>query len=371
MKALVTGGAGLIGSHVVDLLLERGYEVKILDSLEKPAHLNGKPAWIPKDAEFILGDMRDQDAIDRALQGVDYVFHQAAAGGFTPEMSKYFHVNAVGTALLLELIRDKGYPVKKVVVASSQAIYGEGKYECPEHGAIYPEPRPIEQMLHRQWELRCPRCNAVLKGLPTDEVRIDPRTPYAMSKNSEESIAINAGKFYGVNTAALRYSVTYGPRQSISNPYTGVCSIFSTRILNDLPPIVYEDGHQTRDFIYVRDVAEANLLVAEREDALYEAYNVGTGKATSVLEFIQTLASLYGREVKPVLNAEFRPGEVRHLFADGTKLRSLGWEPKIPLKEGLARYRDWITTQGDIKEYFTEAEALLKKMQVVRKSYDA
>jgi dTDP-L-rhamnose 4-epimerase len=189
-----------------------------------------------------------------------------------------------------------------------------------------------------------------------------------MSKYAQEMIAIHVGRAFGIPTVALRYSVTYGPRQSIFNPYTGVCSIFSTRLLNDLPPVVYEDGQQTRDFIYVEDVARANLLVADRDEATYQVYNVGTGRPTSVLRFIQLLADLYGKPATTIQRGEFRPGEVRHLFADNSRIRALGWAPTVPLEEGLRRYADWITRQKDIREYFSEAEALMKRTQVVRQS---
>ncbi|MBU1152628.1 NAD-dependent epimerase/dehydratase family protein [bacterium] len=368
MKALVTGGAGLIGSHLVDLLLERGFEVRILDSLVKPTHLKGKPPWIPKEAEFILGDMRKMEDVDKALEGVDYVFHQAAEGGFMPEVSKYVHANCLGTAILLELIIKK-HPVKRLVVASSQAVYGEGKYSCSTHGPINPNLRAMNQLAKREWEVKCPFCNLDLKPLPTDEnSHIGAETTYAITKYTQERLVIGLGKGYDIPTVALRYSVTYGPRQSIFNPYTGVCSIFSTRMLNNLPPIVYEDGYQTRDFIYVRDVAEANLLVAEKDEAIHQVFNVGTGEQTTVLKLIQTLAHKYNLEIKSLMKNEFRPGEVRHLFADNSKLKALGWKPKITIEEGVDRYVEWIKTQSDIKEYFTEAEEQLKKMKVVMKT---
>ncbi len=368
-KALVTGGAGLIGSHIVDQLIARGDEVRILDNLSKPTHLLGMPDWVPAQAEFILGDVRNRHDWERALDGVDLVFHQAAAGGFMPEVATYFHTNAVGTALLFEVIRDRPRPPRKVIVASSQAVYGEGKYFCDTcQAARYPAPRLDDQLIEGRWEMACPLCGHNMRPIPTDEARVDPRTPYAMSKYAQEMIALHVGRAFGIPTVALRYSVTYGPRQSIFNPYTGVCSIFSTRLLNDLAPVVYEDGQQTRDFVYVEDVARANLLVADRDEANYQVYNVGTGRPTSVLRFIQLLADLYGKPATTIQRGEFRPGEVRHLFADTSRIRALGWAPSVPLEEGLRRYAAWITRQKDIREYFSEAEALMKRTQVVRQS---
>jgi dTDP-L-rhamnose 4-epimerase len=368
LKALVTGGAGLIGSHIVDLLIQKGHQAVILDNLAKPTHLKGRPGWINPQAEFIQGDVRSQEDLRRALEGVDWVFHQAADGGFTNAISHYFSNNSLPTAALYELLRDRrdsSHPVQKVVTASSQAVYGEGKYACPEHGPAYPEPRPIEQLQRGEWEMACPVCKKPMAGIPIDESHVNPLTPYALSKYMNEILALNLGKLYGIPTVALRYSLTYGPRQSLFNPYTGITSIFSTRILSGKPPVIYEDGRQTRDFIFVEDVARANLLAAENEAANYQAFNVGTGIATTVREFVDLLDQTYLRQVQPVLRGEFRPGDFRHLTTEASKLRSLGWTPQVPLVEGLRRYAAWIQGYGTVEEYFSEAERLLKETQVI------
>jgi dTDP-L-rhamnose 4-epimerase len=271
--------------------------------------------------------------------------------------------------VLFELLRDK-HPVKKVVTASSQAVYGEGKYRCPYHGPQYPLPRPIEQMKARDWDLHCPHCYRPMAGVPIDERHVNPLLPYAMSKYMNEILALNLGKLYNIPTVALRYSLTYGPRQSLFNPYTGVCSIFSTRILNNKAPVVYEDGRQTRDFVFVEDVARANVLVAERDEANDQVFNVGTGVATTVLEFVSLLARTYGREhIQPELRADFRPGDFRHLSTDAARLRALGWAPQVPLAEGLRRYAAWITTFASVEEYFSQAEQQLKATRVVLQSH--
>jgi dTDP-L-rhamnose 4-epimerase len=341
--------------------------VRILDSLARPTHLKGIPNWIPPEADFMLGDVRNREDLDQALQDVDWVFHQAADGGFTSAISHYFTNNSLPTAVLYELIRDK-HAVRKVVVASSQAVLGEGRYACPEHGAFAPRPRPVEQLAVRDWEHHCPECGAAMPGIPNDESQVDPFLPYAMSKYWNEMLALNLGKLYQVPTVALRYSLTYGPRQSLFNPYTGICSIFSTRILTGKRPVVYEDGNQTRDFLFVEDVARANLLVAENDEAKYQAFNVGTGIGTSVLDFIACLAKVYGCEVKPELRGEFRPGDVRHLVTDASRLRALGWKPQVLLEEGLLRYAKWIQSYTSVEEYFSEAELLLKNTRVVMQS---
>ncbi len=364
MKALVTGGAGLIGSHIVDLLVEEGHQVRILDNLATPTHLKGRPDWINPDAEFIRGDVRSRDDLDNALEEVDWVFHQAADGGFTSAISHYFLNNSNPTAVMYELIRDK-HPVKKVVTASSQAVYGEGRYECGEHGEFFPEPRGIAPLKLGQWEMVCPVCGAPSRGVPIAEGKVNPLTPYALSKYMNEILSLNLGKLYQIPTTALRYSLTYGPRQSLYNAYTGITSIFSTRILTNTPPVIYEDGYQTRDFIYVEDVARANLVAAENPEADYRVFNVGTGAATRVLEFVQLLNLTYKKNVQPVLRGEFRPGDFRHLVADASLLRSLGWKPVVTLQEGLNRYAAWIESFGSVDEYFSEAEKLLKETRVI------
>jgi dTDP-L-rhamnose 4-epimerase len=367
MKVLVTGGAGLIGSHVVDQLLEKGYEVRVLDNLEPPTHLHGKPAWVPTEVEFLQGDMRSQDDLVRALDGVDFVSHQAAFGGFVPGISKYVHVNVLGTALLLELIVQRRLPVRKVVMASSQAVYGEGKYECAEHGVQSPPIRSVESLRAGRWEQPCRVCGGPLAPLPTDEqTPIDSTTPYAISKYGQERLLLSWGKTHGIPATALRYSVTYGPRQSISNPYTGVVSIFSTRMLNGLRPVVYEDGQQTRDFVYVGDVARANVHCLETPATDGEVYNVGSGRRTRVVDLIDVLRESYSLEIEPLMRGEFRPGEVRHLFSDSSKLRATGWTPQVPVREGIARYVEWIRTQGDVREYFSEAEKVMREMRAVQ-----
>lgn len=368
MRALVTGGAGLIGSHLADLLDKNGIKVRILDNLESETH-HKKPVWLKDKYQFIKGDVKDKKTVEHALEDVDYIFHQAAYGGFTPEISKYVLSNSLGTANILEVIQQKKLKIKKLVVASSQAIYGEGKYRCTKDGIIEPEFRALEQLLKRQWEVKCPKCKRDLLPVATDENKtIDPATVYAITKYSQERLVIKIGKSLGVPTVALRYAVTFGPRQSLFNPYTGVVSIFSTRIINNLPPVIYEDGNQVRDFIFVEDVAAANFLVSQKDEANYQVYNVCNSKPITVINLVKILNESYSTNVNPVIEGEFRLGEVRHLFLDNTRLKTLGWEPKTSLSEGVAKYVEWIKTQGSIKEYFTNARNQMLKKGVVIKT---
>jgi len=368
-RALVTGGAGLIGSHLVDLLIEKGYEVTILDSLEKQSHRQGKPDWINPHADFIEGDVRNESDVRRSLEGTRFVFHQAAFGGFTEHISKYFDVNVGGTARIFELIASESFPVEKVIVASSQAVYGEGFYECAQHGILSPPARTLAQFKNKQWNLLCPKCGNELKTLLTGEERVtDGRGPYALSKEFEEKLALSCGERLGIPVVALRYGVTYGPRQSIFNPYTGVVSIFSTRLLNNLRPVVYEDGEQMRDFVYVGDIVKANLFALESADTNGQVFNVGTGKPTKILDLVRILGSLYGRVLEPEIPGEFRWGDVRHMLLASEKLNRFGFKATVSLNEGLGHFVDWIKSQGSIEEYFSDAYQDLKKRRIIASS---
>ena len=367
-RALVTGGAGLIGSHVTDLLLREGWKVRVLDNLEPNTHKRGKPAWINQDAEFIAGDLRDRDTITAALEKIDIVFHQAAYGGYMPEIAKYVHVNSLGTAQMLEVIREKKLPIKKIVVASSQAVYSEGAGECPSHGLVFPPVRPVEQLRKGDWQVHCPICGAITKSVPTPEnAPVGGETVYGLTKVDQERLVLLWGKQIGIPTVALRYSCTYGPRQSIFNPYTGVIAIFCTRLLNNLPPVLYEDGEQTRDFSFVEDIARANLLAAETDKLDGLPANVGSGSGVSIREIAETISNALKIEIAPEVNGEFRPGEMRHLTSDTTRVHAAGYEPHVDLAEGIRRYIDWIRTQSDIRDYFSEAAKILRSKGIVHR----
>ncbi len=366
--ALVTGGAGLIGSHVSDLLRREGWRVRVLDNLEPQTHRNGKPSWIGSDVEFIEGDVADRETIAAALKGIDVVFHQAAYGGYMPEIAKYVYVNSFGTAQMLELIREKNLPIKKVVVASSQAVYSEGAATCPEHGLVFPEVRPITQLQLGDWNVHCPVCGAVTTPAPTPErAPVGGETVYGLTKVDQEKLVLLWGKQIGIPTVALRYSCTYGPRQSIFNPYTGVIAIFCTRLLNDLPPVLYEDGEQTRDFSFVEDIAQANLLAAESDKLDGLPVNVGSGEGVSIRKIAEQISDALDIRIAPEVNSEFRPGEMRHLTSDTGRIRVAGYEPKVDLATGIRRYLDWIRQQADVRDYFSEAANILRSKGIVHR----
>jgi dTDP-L-rhamnose 4-epimerase len=366
-RALVTGGAGLIGSHIVDLLLSEGWTVRILDNLEPQTHKNGKPEWVNLAAEFRLGNVQDYETMHSALMNIDVVFHEAAYGGYMPDMAKYVLVNSFGTAQMLEIIRDHQLPIQKVVVASSQAVYSEGVGSCPDHGHVVPLLRPVEQLRAGDFSVHCPLCGKPTTSLPTPEATPGGgETVYALTKVDQERLVLLWGKQTGIPTVALRYSCTYGPRQSLFNPYTGVIAIFCTRLLNGQPPVMYEDGGQTRDLCFVEDIAHANLLVASTDELDGLPVNVGSGRATSVRELANVIAEQLGVKLAPLARGEFRPGEIRSLISDISRIRTIGYEPQTTIEQGVARYVDWIKTQGAVEDYFSKVEARLRAKGIVQ-----
>ena len=369
MKILVTGGAGFIGSAIVDQQLAAGHQVRIIDCLEEPTHPGGRPPkHLPAAAEFIRGDVGDSRLIGPALDGADVLIHDAATGGFTPHLARYLERNGLGTARLLEtILQTPGARLRQIIVASSIAVYGEGKYRCPTHGIIAPALRLPEQLARRVWEVQCPQGDGALTPLPTDETtRACPETAYGISKYDQERLCLLFGRHHGIPVTALRYFVTYGPRQSPTNPYTGVCSIFATRLLNQQPPILYEDGQQSRDFIFVDDVARANLLVLNNPKSYGRVFNVGTGRATTIRALAQAVAAALGVRGEPQLNGEFRMGEERHMVADVAQLSQLGFSPRVALEDGLRHYVEWVKRQGALQDLFGAAESQLKAAGVVQ-----
>lgn len=367
-RVLVTGGAGFIGSHTVDLLLQRGYRVRVLDSLQPRVHPQGKPAYLSPEAEFQQGRVEDRGDLGRALEGVDAVLHLAAYQDYMPDFSTFLHINAESTALLYELILERRLPVRKVVVAASQAVAGEGKYECAVHGVIYPGPRPIEQLERGEWELQCPHCGGNLKPLPIDESVCRPHTAYGISKYAAELLALNLGRRYGIPAVSMRYTYVQGPRNSFYNAYSGVCRIFSLRVLAGLPPVVYEDGMQLRDYIDVGDVARANVLVLESPEADHRVFNVGPGRAMTVLDFARVVLQAAGSPLEPVVSGEFRVGDTRHTVSDVTALQSLGWKAEVPIEHTVARYLEWIRGFSNTRQYLDAAESAMRAGNVIRRA---
>ncbi|GAP13467.1 nucleoside-diphosphate-sugar epimerase [Longilinea arvoryzae] len=372
-KALVTGGAGFVGSHIVDRLLQDGYAVRILDALDERVHPNGKPVWVSNEAEFVQGDVRDPQTVARALQGVQVVFHEAAYQDYMPDFSRFLHVNSVSTALIFESILANHLEVEKVIVASSQAVYGEGQYccmnpTCAMKGQIVQPPtRGQGQMQTGQWEILCELCGQPMEALRLREEYANPYNAYAISKFAEELAAVRLGRLHDIPSVALRYSIVQGPRQSLFNQYSGICRIFSLRLLNDLPPVIYEDGRQTRDFTHIQDVVDANMAVLRDPRADFQVFNVGSGQSLAVLDYARTLIRKLGKSIPPLVPGEFRVGDNRNSVSDISRLQSLGWRPRHGIEDILDDYLGWIRQQDSLESYFRDAENLMKQAGVVQK----
>jgi dTDP-L-rhamnose 4-epimerase len=349
MKTLVTGGAGFIGTHLVRELVARGDEVVVLDSLEEQVHGGCEPD-LPDGVELIVGDVGDTASADRALDGVDRVVHLAAAVGVGQsmyEIARYTERNTMQTAMFLERVVARTPLPTRLVVASSMSIYGEGEYECAEHGRMAPAPRPEEQLLARQWELVCPACGAKLTPMGTREDKaLIPTSIYAITKRDHEELCLVTGAAYGIQTVALRFFNVYGPGQALSNPYTGVAAIFASRLLNEHAPIIFEDGEQSRDFIHVSDIVRGILLALESESAAGHAVNLGTGRPSTVAQIADALSSGMDADFEPIRNEQYRAGDIRHCFADPQRARELlGFEALTTLEDGMRALIVWLADQ--------------------------
>ncbi|MFQ5450708.1 MAG: NAD-dependent epimerase/dehydratase family protein [Nitrospinaceae bacterium] len=370
-KVLVTGGAGFIGSHTVDALVERGDTVRVFDNLNAQVHGPDaqRPAYLHEDAEFILGDVRDREALKQALDGIEIVIHDAAEVGVGQSMysiDQYISTNVQGTGVLWDILVNDSHRVEKVLVASSMSLYGEGRYVCAEHGEFSPPPRPGEQLRSGGWEMVCPVCRATMEPVPThEETELHCTSVYAQSKKDQEVYSLMIGEAYRIPTVACRYFNCYGPRQSLNNPYTGAAAIFCSSVLNGKPPLIYEDGLQKRDLIHVKDLVRGKLLLLDRCEANYGIFNIGTGRPTSILEVAEALIELCGKSFHPNVIRKFRQGDIRHCYGDIARIRSLGYEPRIDLKEGLEDLVVWSDSQESVSMVEDAHRRLVEKGLVV------
>jgi len=362
-RVLVTGGAGFIGSHVVDQLLARGYAVRVYDSLIPQVHGTAGPRYVPGDAELITADVRDRTSLQRALQGVNAIIHLAAEVGVGQsmyEIDRYVDTNTRGTAVLLQLLAEGAADVSRLIVASSMSIYGEGAYRCDEHGTVSPTPRAEAALAARQWEARCPICNAEVVPVPTAETKpLIPTSVYAISKMDQEMLSLTVGGAYGIGAVALRIFNTYGPRQSLSNPYTGIGAIFSSRLLNDRAPLLFEDGRQLRDFVHVTDVARAFVTALEKTEVTGLTCNVGTGSPLTVAQIAGHLAQAMGKDAEPEVTGTYRVGDIRHCWADTTRARrDLGFSAQTSFADGVHDLVGWLA-ESTADDRFDQARAEL------------
>jgi dTDP-L-rhamnose 4-epimerase len=366
---LITGGAGFIGSHLADELLDYGYRVRALDLLAAQVHgpEQQRPHYLAPEVELIIGDIRDPVVVRRALQGIDAVYHFAAAVGVGQsmyEIAHYTSTNNLGTAILLETLIE--HPVEQLIVASSMSLYGEGLYRAPD-GTVSDGARSHALLKAGTWEVH-DAMGQLLTPLPTPETKTpSPSSIYALSKYDQEQLCLTIGQAYGIPTVALRFFNVFGPRQALSNPYTGVLAIFTSRLLSGKPPLIYEDGYQRRDFVSVADVVQACRLALEVREAAGQVFNVGSGRHFTVRAIAERIAALLGEEhIQPEISGRYRVGDVRHCFADITLARQvLGYEPQVTLDDGLQQFASWVESQMNF-DHCAEAYAELEARGLTR-----
>lgn len=371
-KILITGGAGFIGSNLALKLIEKGYVITILDNLSKQIHgdnpTNSSPLFlsIRDKVKLIIGSVNSREDWEKAITDQDAIIHLAAETGTGQSMydvSNYINTNIGGTGIMWDILINKKHCIKKVLVASSRAIYGEGKYECPTHGIVYPEARLDKDMLNEDFNVKCPICFANSKLLPTSEdSKIHPTSVYGFTKQAQEELCVITGKSINLPVVAFRYQNVYGPGQSLSNPYTGILSIFSTRIRNGNEILIFEDGKESRDFVFIDDVVDATILGLEKQEANFESFNVGTGQRTDVLKIATTLRDEYQSSVEIKVTGNYRLGDIRDNYADISKIKTmLGFLPKISFTEGISRFVDWVKTQEIGQDNYQKSITLMKE----------
>lgn len=368
---LITGGAGFIGSNLALSLIKKGYSITVLDNLSKQIHgQNRNDSFLYKSiadkVNFINGDVRNRKDWERSLTGQDAVIHLAAETGTGQSMyqiHKYSEVNIGGTALLLDILANSEHGIKKIIVASSRAIYGEGRYSCKSDGEVYPLTRNEKDLINGSFECKCPYCGREVELLPThEESKIEPQSIYGISKYNQEQLFLVAGKSLNIPAVAFRYQNVYGPGQSLSNPYTGILSIFSTQIKNNNDLNIFEDGNESRDFVYIDDVVNATILGLENEKANYNSYNVGSGTPINVLQIARELVRLYQSDAKINITGNFRIGDIRHNYADLTKIKKdLSFCPQYQFEEGIAQFVKWVNMQKISEDLYLNSIKELKQ----------
>lgn len=335
---LVSGGAGFIGSHTCDLLLKKGYKVRILDNLSSKTHDGGWPRYLDKKIEKVKGDVRNKKDWKKALKGVNYVIHLAAWMDLLPEFSKFFDINVVGTANLYEVIVEDRLPVKKIIVASSQFVYGEGKWKCKKDGIVFPNSRSDNYLQKRIWDPLCPKCHGKITPLTNTEDYQNPSNQYAISKYAEEMMSLKLGELYGIPTVALRYSIVHGARQSTKNIYSGALRTFVLQILRGDGPLIFEDGEQFRDYVSAEDVAVANIVALENKKSDFRVFNVGGGKGYTVNQLAKMVAHALRKQVAVQPSGLYRVGDVRHAVSNTRAFQALGWRPKHKEEESIEEF---------------------------------
>lgn len=372
-QILITGGAGFIGSHLADALIADGYRVRVFDNLLPLIHGEGreKPVYLNPKAKFIRGDVREFSQIEDALEDIEVIFHLASLTGVGQsmyEIKDYVDVNISGTANLLQAVIKDSKRIKKIILASSRAVYGEGAYTCDRCGAAFPPARTLEQLNNREWDFRCRHCNNPLRSIPTlEEKPLNPISIYGITKKVQEELCQSVCSTYDIPVVILRYFNVYGERQSLTNPYTGIIPLFITAVVNNVPPQVYEDGNESRDFVHVRDVVQANLIALKSSRLNGMALNVGTQERLSILDIATAIINKLGSSLKPEIAGKARVGDIRHCIADITRIRRVaGYNPAVSFDDGISELIQWVLHQKSDIRYRDPSDELLQKGLLVK-----
>tara|TARA_B110000196_G_scaffold318377_1_gene333650 strand:- start:28 stop:1155 length:1128 start_codon:yes stop_codon:yes gene_type:complete len=371
---LITGGAGFIGSRLCEKLFDKGYNITIMDNLSPQIHGDGESLLFKKiknKCTFIKGDVRNKEDWGEAVKEQEIIVHLAAETGTGQsmyELAKYNDVNIMGTVHMLELLANTNHKVEKMLIASSRAIYGEGKYLCSNHGETYPSQRNESDMEKGEFNPKCGVCHLELKLVATDEdSKIHPSSIYGINKQQQEQMVMLMGEALDIPSVAFRYQNVYGPGQSLSNPYTGILSIFSTRILNGNDLDIYEDGLESRDFVYIDDVVDATILGIEKDEANGQVFNVGSGVPTTVKEVADSLKRFYNSDINILISGKYRLGDIRHNYADLTKIRDvLGFSSKYDFKSGISEFVKWVKTQEVKEDKYDKSITELKQKGLIK-----
>jgi dTDP-L-rhamnose 4-epimerase len=358
---LITGGAGFIGSYLCEALYDKGYSLTVLDNLSPQIHSNAEESYLYKKVKgkcrFIKGDVCNKEDWRKALKGADAIVHLAAETGTGQsmyEVERYYKINIQGTALLFDMLVNEKHHVQKLIIASSRAIYGEGKYKGSAARVQYPESRKPADMLQGIFDLLDPETNEPMQMLPTDEnSKLHPSSVYGLTKLGQEQMCMLMGKQMDIPTVALRFQNVYGPGQSLSNPYTGLLAVFSNRIRNGNAVEIYEDGNETRDFVYIKDVIHSIILSLERKEADHQIFNVGSGVATPIAKVAELLCRYFDGKIPIIVSRRFRVGDIRHNCADLTFIeKKLGFQPSVLFEEGLKYFVDWAKQQEKVNDFY-------------------
>jgi dTDP-L-rhamnose 4-epimerase len=367
-RVLITGGAGFIGSHTADLLIQKGYEVFIYDNLNSKTHNGSWPDYLNKKAKLIYGDINDRDQLLKAIFKVNYIIHLAAEMDLNPDFKSFMDVNVGGTALIYELIVKNKLNIKKIIVASTQFVYGDGQWHCKIHGRFDASIRNIELLKESKWNICCPKCGKQAEYCKNIETFHNPPNHYALSKYFQEKISLTLGKLYNIPSVVLRYSIVHGTRQSLKNTYSGALRTFAINLSINRKLATFEDNQSLRDFISVYDIASANLIALESKKAIFDIFNVGGDQAWSIYEVAKILATKMGRNLKFSKTSEFRIGDIRHAISDNSKMKNLGWYPIYSEEDTITEYLNWFKSQKFDINTFINTQKLLRKNKVIQKS---